>query len=130
MSGRNDRFNRSMKSLDGMLAGYSDLSKVKILGDGGVSLERLVEAVDYSPLRERRRDSLRAERRLTRRKHRLAALSEAISRLVIAGKGHLVPALLLIVRNGANRSASARMLSERSYRRHRSELCAFFGVDC
>ena len=128
MSYRSERFNKSMKSLEAMLSGYPDPSKTKVLCDDGKALERLMDALDYSPERERAEEKRLVAERLARQKVRLQRLSTAITRLVTAGKAHLVPTLLLIVRNGANRDKSTRLMSERSYRRHRGELCSFFGV--
>ena len=128
MSYRSERFNRSMISLEAMLSGYSDPSKAKVLGDGGESLERLMDALDYSPESERAKEERLSAKRLERQKVRLQRLAAAIARLVAADKAYLMPTLLLIVRNGANRAESIRLLSERSYRRHRGELCSFFGV--
>ena len=129
MSYRSERFNMSMMSLEAMLSGYSDPSKAKILSDGGEALERLMDALDYSPERELAEEERLAAERLARQKVRLQRLAVAITRLVVANKAHLVPTLLLIVRNGAKRGDSIRLTSERSYRRHRGELCKFFGVE-
>ena len=129
MSYRSERFNRSMMSLEAMLSGYSDPSKAKILSDGGETLERLMDALDYSPERELAEEERLAAERLARQKVRLQRLAVAITRLAVANKAHLVPTLLLIVRNGAKRGDSIRLTSERSYRRHRGELCKFFGVE-
>ena len=116
-------------SLEAMLSGYSDPSKAKILCDGGEALERLLDALDYSPEREQAEDNRLDTERLARQKTRLQRLAAGISRLVAADKAYLVPTLLLIVRNGANRGESIRLTSARSYRRHRGELCSFFGVE-
>ena len=129
MSYRSERFNRSMKSLEAMLSGYSDPSKAKVLSDGGEALERLMDALDYSPDRERAEEERLSAERLARQKIRLQRLADAITRLVAADKAHLVPTLLLIARNGANCGESIRLMSKRSYRRHRRELCCFFGVE-
>ena len=129
MSYRSERFNRSMKSLEAMLSGYSDPSKAKVLCDGGEALERLMDALDYSPEREQAEEKRLAAERLARQKVRLQRLTTAITRLVAANKAYLVPTLLLIVRNGAKRGESIRLTSARSYRRHRRELCRFFGVE-
>ena len=129
MSYRSERFNRSMKSLEAMLSGYSDPSKAKVLSDGGEALERLMDALDYSPERERAEEERLAAERLARQKVQLQRLAAAIARLVTAGKAYLVPTLLLIVRNGANRGESIRFMSARSYRRQRRELFRFFGVE-
>ena len=128
MSYRNERFNRSMKSLDAMLSGYPDPSKAKLLGDGGKALEQLLDAIDYSPERKREQKRQLAVNRLARRKNRLQMLASAIRRTVEANKSHLVPTLLLIVRNGARRKESLKLIPERTYRRHRRELCKLFGV--
>ena len=129
MSYRSERFNMSMMSLEAMLSGYSDPSKAKILCDGGEALERLLDALDYSPEREQAEDNRLDTERLAQQKVRLQRLAAAITSLVAADKAYLVPTLLLIVRNGANRDESIRLSSGRSYRRHRMELCRFFGVD-
>ena len=129
MSYRSERFNKSMKSLEAMLSGYSDPSKAKILCDGGEALERLLDALDYSPEREQAAEERLAAERLARQKVRLQRLAAAITSLVAADKAYLVPTLLLIVRNGANRDESIRLSSGRSYRRHRMELGRFFGVE-
>ena len=128
MSYRNERFNRSMKSLDAMLSGYSDPSKSKVLGDGGKALEQLLDAIDYSPERKREQKRQLADNRLARRKNRLQRLASAIRRTIEANKAHLVPTLLLIVRNGSRRKESLKLIPERTYRRHRHELCKLFGV--
>ena len=116
-------------SLEAMLSGYSDPSKAKILCDGGEALERLLDALDYSPEREQAEEERLAAERLARQKVRLQRLAAAITSLVAADKAYLVPTLLLIVRNGANRDESIRLSSGRSYRRHRMERCRFFGVE-
>ena len=116
-------------SLEAMLSGYSDPSKAKILCDGGEALERLLDALDYSPEREQAEDNRLDTERLAQQKVRLQRLAAAITSLVAADKAYLAPTLLLIVRNGANRDESIRLSSGRSYRRHRMELCRFFGVE-
>ena len=88
-----------------------------------------MDALDYSPDRERAEEERLSAERLARQKIRLQRLADAITRLVAADKAHLVPTLLLIARNGANCGESIRLMSKRSYRRHRRELCCFFGVE-
>lgn len=129
MSYRNKRFNRSMRSLDTLLSSWPDPSKSILLCDNGKGLEQLLDEIDWSPKRERIQESKLVADRLTRQKTRLQRISAAISRLVESDKSYLVPTLLLIVRNGVNRKESERLVPERTYRRHRSELCSFFGVE-
>src|SRR5574344_1173424 len=129
MSYRSERFNGRMISLDACLSGYSDPSKAQMLCDGGNGLERLLSALDYSPERETATEARRSAARLAPQKERLVKLSAAIGRLVVAEKAHLVPTLLLIARNGADREKSFELMPERTYRRHRRELCEFFDVE-
>ena len=128
MSYRNKRFNRSMRSLDTLLSSWPDPSKSILLCDNGKGLEQLLDEIDWSPKRERIQESKLVADRLTRQKTRLQRISAAISRLVESNKSHLVPTLLLIVRNGARRKESLKLIPERTYRRHRHELCKLFGV--
>jgi len=128
MSYRNDRLNRSMRSLDAMTNGFQDISKVKVLSDGGVGVERIMEAVEENA--RTARDS-RAERcargsRALREDEREEKLFEAEMRLVEAGKGYLIRVLLLIVENKSNRKESLRSVANRTYFRHRDALLRFF----
>ena len=50
----------------------------------------------------------------------------AVLRLVVAGKDHLVPTLLLIAENRDDREKSLQQMPRRSYFRHRDELLDFF----
>ena len=54
------------------------------------------------------------------------AFAGAVLRLVIAGKDHLVPTLLLIAENRDDREKSLQQMPRRSYFRHRDELLDFF----
>ena len=54
------------------------------------------------------------------------AFAGAVLRLVVAGKDHLVPTLLLIAENRDDREESLRQMPRRSYFRHRDELLDFF----
>ena len=54
------------------------------------------------------------------------AFAGAVLRLVVAGKDHLVPTLLLIAENRDDREKSLRQMPRRSYFRHRDELLDFF----
>ena len=110
MSYRNDRFNRSTRSLEAMVAGMSDASKSARLSDGGKSAARMYAALEPeadAPDREQE-------------------LAGAVLRLVVAGMDHLAPALLLIAENGNDRERSIRLLPRRTYFRHRDALLNFF----
>ena len=50
----------------------------------------------------------------------------AVLKLIVAGKDHLVPTLLLIAENGSDRERSMHKMPRRSYFRHRDELLDFF----
>ena len=54
------------------------------------------------------------------------AFAGAVLRLVVAGKDHLVPTLLLIAENRDDREKSLQQMPRRSYFRHRDELLDFF----
>ena len=53
-------------------------------------------------------------------------LAGAVLKLIVAGKDHLVPTLLLIAKNGSDRERSMHKMPRRSYFRHRDELLDFF----
>ena len=105
MSWRNERFADGMRSLDRMLEGV-DASKVAALSDRYAGAARLVRDVDETPAsvarEETRIDAERARR-----------IDAARRRLVRAGGAHLVPVLLLIIRNGRRRGESIRELAQR-----------------
>ena len=110
MSRRNERFNRSMRSLEAMIAGMSDPSKSAKLSDRGKSAARMYAALEPEPDAPDRDQEL----------------AGAVLRLVVAGLDHLVPTLLLIVENGSDRERSMRQVPRRSYFRHRDDLLNFF----
>ena len=59
------------------------------------------------------------------------AFAGAVLRLVVAGKDHLVPTLLLIAENRDDREKSLRQMPRRSYFRHRDELLdSFVALQC
>lgn len=111
MSYRSDRFNDTMPSLDRFVDGFDDPSKIATLSDRGKSAASMCDALDPTENDAPDRDQ---------------ELAGAILRLVIAGKGHLVPTLLLIAENGDNREKSLATMPRRSYFRHRDALLDFF----
>ena len=54
------------------------------------------------------------------------AFAGAVLRLVVAGKDHLVPTLLLIAENRDDREKSLRQMPRSTYFLHRDELLDFF----
>ena len=110
MSRRNERFNRSMRSLEAMIAGMSDPSKSVKLSDRGESAARMYAALEPEPDAPDRDQEL----------------AGAVLRLVVAGLDYLVPTLLLIAENGNDREKSMRQMPRASYFRHRDTLLGFF----
>ena len=111
MSTRNERFNRSMRSLDELTASFEDPSKAEVFSDKGQGVERTAESVDVDL----------GEAASRKRKLHLAEM-----RLYRAGRGCLVPVLRLIVRYGAARNFSLEKISRAQYFRHRDALLRFF----
>ena len=110
MSRRNERFNRSMRSLEAMVAGMSDPSKSAKLSDRGESAARMYAALE-------------PEQDAPDRDQELAG---AVLRLVVTGLDYLVPTLLLIAENGSDRERSIQQVPRASYFRHRDTLLGFF----
>ena len=112
MSTRNDRFNRSMVSLEEFVCSFEDPSKIVAFSDKGKGVERIVDmnGQDARCPSESRQAKLRA----------------AVMRLRRAGRGYLVSVLRLIVRNGNRRELSFQKMPRRTYFRHRDELLRFF----
>ena len=117
MSYRSDRFNRSFRSLGD--APSSDLNH-------GVGL--LVESIDFDCCVYRRKE----RKRIREYELRLDIL---VALLLLTGLGHLVPTLLLIVKNGKFKDISITEMTglrppdekslkaaERRYERHRKHL--------
>ena len=102
----NERQKMKMKEID--------LAKSRIMSDGGAGVERMVRMIDCS------------NRPIDGESERQRKLHAAVARLRRAGKGHLVPVLRLIVRNGSARHLSLEKVSRASYFRHRDELLRFF----
>ena len=157
MSYRNERFNRSMMSLEAMVAGFKDASKAAVFSDRGLGVGRMVDEIDAngsggangqhqgnghlarSPMPGGSLASVERARRpfpwiWGSRRERLLAAERKLRR---AGLGHLVPTLRLIVRNGNNRQESigemtngteSTKAARKRYERHRAQLLAFFDV--
>jgi len=125
MSYRSERFNNAMRSTD-----YSDIdpAKNRNSSDGGLGVERMLDAIDYDDAKEEARErAIRAER--------AERLFVAEMQLVEAGLRHLIPVLLLIVENGTDfRESIGRMspscktpnAARKKYFEHRARLLAFF----
>ena len=131
MSSRNERFNASCLSLDG-LAKSIDPAKSRVFSDRGEGAERICRAVD-------REDELDAERDLELDNRRFVLLMVAEGMLVLCEADRLVPVLEQIVANGANRQESIWRLSmkwrrkkasaRREYYRGVAELLTFFSAN-
>jgi len=125
MSYRSERFNNAMRSTD-----YSDIdpAKNRNSSDGGLGVERMLDAIDYDDAKEEARErAIRAER--------AERLFVAEMQLVEAGLRHLIPVLLLIVENGTDfresigrmsPSSKSRNAARKKYFEHRALLLAFF----
>ena len=110
MTYRAERFNNSMRSLEAMVSGMADASKSAKLSDRGENAARMYAAFEPEP------DAPDREQELV----------GAVLKLIVAGKDHLVPTLLLIAENGSDRERSMHKMPRRSYFRHRNELLDFF----
>ena len=113
MSTRNDRFNKSMCSLEEFIESFEDPSKIAAFSDGGTGIPPLQFACNgqdtHCP-----GDPWQAK------------LHAAIMRLRRANRGYLIPVLRLIVRNGNMRDLSLEKVPRRTYFRHRDALLRFF----
>ena len=128
MNYRNARLANGFLSLD-KLAGEIDLVKSRTVSDRGAGVERLVEDLDRRP-----GDAEREERDATAERRR--KIHAAVVKLYRAGRGYLVPTLVLICRNGQYRDESIREISarrridrnaaERLYFSHRKKIEKFF----
>lgn len=118
MSYRGDRFNKRMLSLD-CADGKIDASKNRRLGDDGLGVERILDAVDFDAKRVGDVESAEIGQAQ-------ASAVGAVLRLICSDKLHLVKPLLLIFEHGANREASLRKIKKTTYFRVRNELLDFF----
>ena len=128
MNYRNARLANGFLSLD-KLAGEVDLVKSRTVSDRGVGVERLVEDLDRRP-----GDAEREEHDATAERRR--KIHAAVVKLYRAGRGYLVPTLVLICRNGQYRDESIREIAarrridrnaaERLYFSHRKKIEKFF----
>ena len=139
MSTRNDRFNRSMRSLDEFTASFDDPTKIAAFSDRGQGVERMLDEIDDALGRRKlgRRASCPSEtlgRRASCPSENATTLPETATgetpvapepivqvaqklhkaemRLYRAGLGYLVKVLRLIVKNGNNRKESIWELTE------------------
>ena len=110
MTYRAERFNNSMRSLEAMVSGMTDLSKSDKFSDHGENAARMYATFEPEPDAPDRDQEL----------------AGAVLRLVVAGLAYLVPTLLLIAENGNDREKSMKRLSARTYFRHRTLLEDFF----
>ena len=111
MTFRNERFNASLFSLDEFIDGFDDPAKIAAFTDRGGGVGCMLEQIEPMPDTSPDPDQ---------------ELAGAVLRLVVAGKDHLVPTLLLIAENRDDREKSLRQMPRRSYFRHRDELLDFF----
>ena len=111
MTFRNERFNASLFSLDEFMDGFEDPAKITTFADRGEGVGQMLEQVEPTPDTSPDPDQ---------------ELAGAVLRLVVAGKDHLVPTLLLIAENRDDREKSLQQMPRRSYFRHRDELLDFF----
>lgn len=106
MSTRNDRFNKSMRSLDAFVGSFRDPSKIAALTDRGAGVERMLDEID-PPLDE---NDTRSGKTLSAREMKLHTAKKKLYR---AGLAYLIPVLVLIARNGTNRKESIWQLTLR-----------------
>ena len=125
MSTRNDRFNRSMVSLEAFIDTFEDPSKIAAFSDGGTGVER----IGGMNGKDARSSGIQRNGQDARcpSESRQVKLRAAVRRLRRANRGYLVPVLRLIVRNGNRRELSLEKMPRRTYFRHRDALLRFFG---
>ena len=115
MTYRAERFNNSMRSLEAMVSGMTDLSKSDKFSDHGENAARMYAALE-------------PEQDAPDRDQELAG---AVLRLIVAGLDYLVPTLLLIAENRDDREKSLRQMPRSTYFLHRDALLDFFvGLQC
>ena len=111
MTFRNERFNASLISLDEFMDGFDDPTEIASFTDCVEGVERMLEQIE--PMPDTSPDPGQE-------------LAGAVLRLIVAGKEHLVPTLLLIAENLDNREKTMLTVSKATYFRHRDELFDFF----
>ena len=111
MSARSERFNASMVSVDWVDEEF-DPSKDPRQSDGGVGVERMLDALDFDPLQELVEDAVRSV-------FRQAALSAAAKMVVASGEEKSLLTLELIVENGKERDYSIWEIVKRQKRSSR-----------
>lgn len=118
MSYRNERFNKSMRSLDKSYSNNrQDRSRqLSDHGAGAALILKMADMTDARILSEHAKESRRRNRKLRAAKHHLLKL----------GKSYLIRTLKLIATNGKHFQISLEKIPRRSYFRHRSELIAIF----
>ena len=114
MSSRNDRFNKSMISLEEFIDTFEDPSKIAVFSDRGTGVPPV------------RHGAFNGQDARCPGDSRQAKLHAAIMRLRRANRGYLIPVLRLIVRNGDLRDLSLAKVPRRTYFRHRDALLRFF----
>ncbi len=100
MSYRNDRFQDSFLSLDA-IADTIDLAKARIVSDNGAGARRIRGENTELELEELEINKIQKQK-----------LRDAITKLTNAGKKHLIPVLIQIVKNGKDRQESIAQLSQ------------------
>ena len=116
MTFRNERFNASLASLDEFIDGFDDPAKIASFADRGEGVGRMLEQIEPTPDTSPDPDQ---------------ELAGAVLRLVVAGKDHLMPTLLLIAENRDDREKSLRQMPRSTYFLHRDALLDFFvGLQC
>ena len=116
MTFRNERFNASLFSLDEFMEGFEDPAKITTFADRGEGVGQMLEQIEPTHGTSPDPDQ---------------ELAGAVLRLVLAGKDHLVPTLLLIAENRDDREKSLRQMPRSTYFLHRDALLDFFvGLQC
>lgn len=118
MSYRSDRFNKRMLSTN-RAEETIDVSKNRALGDAGLGVARLLDALDFDAERAA------AERRAEIGARNASAVG-AVLRLTLAEKPHLVKPLLLILEHGDDLESSLKKMKRSSYFWARNRLLEFF----
>ena len=110
MTYRAERFNNSMRSLEAMVSGMTDLSKSDKFSDHGENAARMYATFEPEPDAPDRDQEL----------------AGAVLRLIIEGMSHLVPTLFLIAENGSDREKSIQLMPRSTYFLHRDTLRKIF----